>query len=295
MRASGAILAVCLCLAAHTALSQGPDMAPAPDTTTAPNAAPSPDTTPAPDTTQAPDTTPAPETAPAPEAAPAQETAPVSVTTAPPGREVSFPASEVKDTFFAYFLGIIRAGAEMDIDNEQMRAILVEFKSTLNVPFDLIAGVSQHEDPASSRREIAVAFRRDVIIPIPFAILWYHPGRITSTRTLSFDVHRSFWADPAAPNKPGEVFDLVLARGSVLVQIDGWVKAVLSGHLEDTWIRHVVFFRWYGHWIGMLAGTGRETGKMVRAYFDFTKNEILFPAPDPLRDAGHDLVPDPPP
>ncbi len=79
------------------------------------------------------------------------------------------------------------------------------------------------------------------------------------------------------------------------MEIDGWVKALLSGHLEDTWIRHIVFFRWSGHWIGMLAGTGRATGKIIRAYFDFTKNEILFPAADPLKDAGRQLVPDPSP
>jgi len=229
--------------------------------------------------------------------APAQEqvTTQEQGTAARPGREVSLPASEVKDTFFAYILGIIRIGADMDIDNEEMRAILVEFKSTLNVPFDLISRVSQHEDPESAERTIALEFQRDVVIPIPFSILFYHPGRITSTRLLSFDVHRSSWADPASSAEPGEVFDLVLAQGSILVEIDGWLKALLSGHLEDTWIRHIVFFRWSGDWIGMLAGTGRSTGRVIRAYFDYTKNAILFPAPDSLKDAGRELVPDPSP
>jgi hypothetical protein len=160
------------------------------------------------------------------------------------------------------------------------------------VPFDLISRVSQHEDPESAERTISLEFQRDVVIPIPFSILWYHPGRITSTRLLSFDVHQSSWTDPASPAEPGEVFDLALAKGSILVEIDGWVKALLSGHLEDTGITNIVFFRWSGDWIGTLAGTGRATGRMIRAYFDFTKNEILFPAPDSLKDAGHELVPD---
>jgi hypothetical protein len=210
---------------------------------------------------------------------------------ATPGREVSLPDTEVKDTFFAYMLGIIRAGAEMDIDNEGMRAILVELKSGLNLPFDLISRFSQHKDPESEARAVGLEFQHDVEIPIPFSILWYHPGRITSTRLLSFDVGRFPWADPASPAEPGEAFDLALARGGILVEIDGWVK-VLFG-LEDTWIRHVVFFRWHGDWIGMLEGNGRFSDRVKRAYFDFTKNTILFPPPDSLKSAGSELVPEP--
>jgi hypothetical protein len=32
----------------------------------------------------------------------------------------------------------------MDLDNEEMRAIPIEFKSNIDVPFDLISRVSQH-------------------------------------------------------------------------------------------------------------------------------------------------------
>lgn len=205
---------------------------------------------------------------------------------------MSLPASEVKDTFFAYILGIIRIGAEMDLHNEEMRAILVEFKSTLDVPFDLISRVSQHQDPESDDRVVALEFQRDVVIPIPFSILFYHPGRITSTRLLSFDVSRSPWVYPGSPAESGEAFDLVLIQGGILVEIDGWLKALFGGHLEDTWIRHFVFFQWRGSWMGMLEGRGRSTGRVKRAYFDLTKNTILFPPPDSLKCAGSDLVPD---
>jgi hypothetical protein len=105
-------------------------------------------------------------------------------------------------------------------------------------------------------------------------------------------VRRFSWVDPGSSDEPGEAFDLVLARGRILVEIDGWLKALFSAHLEDTWIRHIVFFRWSGDWIGMLQGTGRPSGRMIRAYFDFTKNTILFPPPDSLKSVGRDLVPD---
>jgi hypothetical protein len=215
-------------------------------------------------------------------------------TAAPPGREVSLPASEVKDTFFAYFLGIIQNGVDIEIDNEEMRAILVEFKSTIAVPFDLISRVTQHADPDTGERSVALVFQHDVVIPIPFSILFYHPGRITSTRLLSFDVRRSSWSDPGSSAEPGEALDLVLAQGSLLVEIDGWLKALFSAYLEDTLIQHIVFFRWHGDWTGMLEGTGQSTARAMRAYFDFRKNSIIFPVPDPLNRAGRFLVPDAP-
>jgi len=208
-----------------------------------------------------------------------------------PGREVSLPSTEVKDTFFAYILGIISSGAEMEIDNEDMRAILVEFKSTMDVPFDLISRVFQHEDPDTAERRIGLEFQRAVVIPIPFSLLFYHPGSITSTKLLSFDVRRSAWTETGSTGEPRTVFDLVLAEGSILVDIDDWLEALLSAYLEDTWIRHIVLFKWHGDWLGMLEGTGRSTGRVMRAYFDFTKNSIMFPVPDPLDRAGRFFVP----
>jgi len=208
-----------------------------------------------------------------------------------PGREVSLPASEVKDTFFAYFLGIIASGTVVDMDNEQMRGILKEFRSTLDVPFDLISRVTQGPDPATGDQFIELEFAREVAIPVPFSLLFYHPGSITASRFLGFDVRRSMWTDPVARGAAAPAFDLVLDRGSVLVDIDDWLEALLSAHLEDSWIRHIVFFKWDRDWVGMLEGFGRSTGRTRRAYFDFTKNQILFPASHELNAAGRAFVP----
>jgi hypothetical protein len=212
----------------------------------------------------------------------------------PPGREVSLPQSEVKDTFFAYVLGIITAGLDMDVNNAQMRDILTEFKSTLAVPFDLIDRVRQHTDAETGACVIEVEFTRDVVIPVPFALLFYHPGTIQADQDLVWQVHRAVFY-PGTGEGPVEVFDLVLWRGSVQVNIDDWLEALFSASLEDTWIHHIVFFRWKGNWIGLLEGAGRRTGRVLRAYFDFTKNAILFPPAADLEKAGRALVDEPAP
>jgi len=208
-----------------------------------------------------------------------------------PGREVSLPPSEVKDTFFAYFLGIISSGVAADMDNQQMRDVLVEFKSTLDLPFDLISRVSQQPDPESGNQVIEMQFTRDVVIPVPFALLFYHPGSIIASRYISFEVHRLPWNDPVAGGPPGTAFDLVLSHGTIFVDIDDWLEALFSSHLEDGWIHHIVFFKWGGSWVGMLTGLGQRTGRLRRAYFDFTSNRILFPAGDELNHSGQKFVP----
>jgi hypothetical protein len=218
----------------------------------------------------------------------------LTVAVARPGREVSLPSSAVKDTFFAYVLGIITAGAEIDVDNAQMREILTEFKSALNLPFDLVQGVSQHRESASGVRMITLDFLRDVSIPIPFSLLFYHPGSIKASQDLRFQVDRSYYVDPDAPAVSSDAFDLVLVGGNVLVDIDDWLEALFSAILEDTWIHHIVFFTWHGDWVGMLEGSGASTGRTLRAYFDFTRNRIIFPAPAVLDKIGRTFVPDAP-
>ena len=151
--------------------------------------------------------------------------------------------------------------------------------------------------PATGERRITLEFARDVVIPVPFSILFYHPGKIIATRIVGFDVHRSTWADPdaGAALHEGPLYDLVLSEGSILVDIDDWLEALFSVSLEDAWISHIIFFRWHQDWIGMLVGTGRRTHRVLRAYFDFTRNAIVFPVPPSLDRAGHALAPSSPP
>jgi hypothetical protein len=208
-----------------------------------------------------------------------------------PGREVAVPKTEVKDSFFAYVLGIIRTGIDIDINNEQMRAILTEFKTSLDLPFDLIARVTQTTNNTSGVRSIGLDFLRDVNIPIPFSLLFYHPGSIVASRDLLFTVNRTVAEDPALPGALSPVFDLSLSSGTVFVDIDDWLETLLAAYLEDTWIHHIVFFRWQGDWIGMLEGVGQKTGRELRAYFNFTRNTIVFPVSQELDAMGKGFVP----
>ena len=207
-----------------------------------------------------------------------------------PGREVSLSRSEVKDSFFAYVIGIIRSGLEVDIDGEQMREILTEFKTALILPFDLVARVSQRNAPSTGKRTISLRFRDHLIVPIPFSLLGYHPGVIRASEEVSFRVtpsaYRS-WKD-VAPSSP--VFDLTLTGGEVLVDVDDWLVYLLGFFLDKVQVRHIVFFIYRGEWIGLLEGAGLMRGRDMRAYFNFTRNSIVFPVPGALDAMGIGLM-----
>ena len=195
-----------------------------------------------------------------------------------PGRQVSL--SNVKDTFFSYVLGIVFTGIDVDIDNAQMRGILTEFESKLKFPFDLVTRVIQHNDPDMDYRVISLIFNGDVVIRIPYSFLGYHPGTIKSTERLNFRVIRSAYIDPSGVYTP--VYDLTLADGGVLIDIDDWLVYLLGSVLDKLEVHHIVFFNYQGAWIGLVEGKGKVFKRNMREYFDFTHNKIIYPTPDKL-------------
>jgi len=92
---------------------------------------------------------------------------------------------EVRDSFFAFVIGILRSGIEVSFDGAAMRDVLTEFKTSLELPFDLIDNVTQRGVKGSNERIISITFFRPASIPIPFSLLGYHPGSIRATARWS--------------------------------------------------------------------------------------------------------------
>jgi hypothetical protein len=224
---------------------------------------------------------------PVPGAVPAAQASPVS-SAMRPGRQISL--SKVKDTFFSYVLGIVLTGIDVNIDNAQMRDILTEFQSKLKFPFDLVTRVVQRNDPDDEHRVISLIFNGNVVIPIPFSFLGYHPGTLRSTERLNFRVIRTAYTDPQEPGVYTPVYDLTLADGKVLIDIDDWLVYLLSNVLDKLEVRHIVFFNYRGAWIGLVEGEGKVFKRDMREYFDFTNNKIIYPIPEKLDAMGRAFI-----
>jgi hypothetical protein len=206
-----------------------------------------------------------------------------------PGREIALPQDQVKDSFFAYVIGVIMSGVDVDLTNQDLREILTEFKTSLDLPFDLVDAVKQSHDTGSGKRTLSIDFNSPVKIPIPFAFLGYHPGAILSSQAV-----RLTEMNPAPSAARGEspatsVYVLRMEEGEIVVDVDDWIIFLLPTILDDLFVKMFAIFHYGGDWCCMLAGTGRRGGQIME-FFNFTHNYIIFPVPLALSNLGARLV-----
>ena len=203
----------------------------------------------------------------------------------PPGRELILPPSEVRDTFFAWLVGVVDAGRDASIDNAGLREVLTEFRSTIALPFDRI-GLVRHLAPQPDLRgRLDIEFDGDIDVPVPFSLLWYHPGSLRSTPVVRFE-ERRFSSLPTAGGPAAEpVYSFRLVEGEMVIDIDRWVDVLLGNIADDLTIRIVAIARWRGAWRCLLGGTGREDRRIIAA-FDLARNTITFPVPHELTRLG---------
>ena len=203
-----------------------------------------------------------------------------------PGKEYALPPDQVKDSFFAYVIGVIRSGVEMDLTGADLRDILTEFKTSLDLPFNLIAGVSRHGQTNADDADLEIRFNSDVKIPIPFAFLGYHPGSIVASRDLLFSETQPAPSGVPDSVQADEVYVMRLTSGNILVDVDGWIEWLFPSLAQDLIVQVVCIFHSKSLWYCMLSGTGRNTGDAIYQFFDFTNNRIIVPVPQDLRSFG---------
>jgi hypothetical protein len=206
-----------------------------------------------------------------------------------PGREISLPPREVKDSFFAYVIGIIKADIDVELDAEAMREVLTEFRTSLDLPFDLIARVSQRHASEPDARIVEIGFAGPATIPIPFSLLGYHPGSVRTSETVRFRETRSTYSDGRESGADAPVFRLAVESGTLLIDMDQWLDDLFGDYVDDLPVQNLVLFTWKGEWMGLLQGRGYK-GQSLRAFFNFRRNRIVFPIPAELDAVGRGFL-----
>jgi hypothetical protein len=215
-----------------------------------------------------------------------------SQTSGRPGRWISLSPREVKDSFFAYVIGIIREGVEVNIDAAGMREVLTEFRTSLDLPFDLIDRVWQRRETDAAEGALGLEFFGDATIPIPFSFLGYHPGWIRASQSVRFREMRFTYDEGRAAGERAPVYRLALEEGLLIVDMDQWLDDLFGDSIDDLPVRNLVFFTWRGEWVGLLHGLGYK-GQPLRAFFNFRRNRIIFPIPAELDARGRSFVTEP--
>jgi hypothetical protein len=152
-------------------------------------------------------------------------------------------------------------------------------------------------EPASRRGAwVTVRFLDRLHEAVPYALLGYHPGSLQATSKV---VLRQWPPGPAAAGYRDEdgttavlrVEDLVLfavTEGEVLVDVDGWIDALMGGRLDDIRITGMALFRHEGRRLGLAFGYNPD-GEGRTGVLDLGRDELLFPVPRPYLALGRAL------
>ncbi len=117
----------------------------------------------------------------------------------------------------------------------------------------------------------------DLTPAMPYSILGYHPGTLRITRIVSMsEVHLGV-VGLASVDGQTNVSDIQLFRmekGSLVLDVDGWLDAILGKRLDDAAMLGFVAARENGKLIGLAVSIGKE-GRPIYGELDFRKDKVL--------------------
>jgi hypothetical protein len=193
---------------------------------------------------------------------------------------------DVKDPVFAVLVAVVRADLYGVLTRAHLERELQRRRLRSRLPYGSVRDVARVPAPPGARALVTVRFEGALAVPIPYSILWYHPGRIRAGDSCVFrewalgNVALPYEAKRGAPLATLELEDVHLFdldAGRLEVDIDGWLDRLMGSALDDTDVSGLVVFRYAGRHYGMALGYNR--GRRARSgAFDFLGDRIVFPA-----------------
>jgi len=204
-----------------------------------------------------------------------------------PGREVAKPHSEVIDSFFGYFIGVVDADATGMMDTDYLHEVLPEFVTFFSMPMEELGTMTRLKE--GERIAVTLTFKRDVHLDIPLKILWDTPGYLEAGGSLTLEETRyqklvipvSKWRNiELAP-----VYAYEITEGYFFIDFDDWLDILLGNAVDDLYITTVVVFKFDDIWYGAMMGRGYREQAVI-GIFNFRDNRILVPIPHRFRTIG---------
>jgi hypothetical protein len=205
-------------------------------------------------------------------------------------------AEDVSDPVFGYVIGLLDRGRWGRVTGAHFAKAVRQSGRRSGIPHELISEVRRSRGSQPQSGWVRASFTKELRVPVPYDILGYHPGALISSQVVMAEE----WRAPRArvPNlyaKEGprtlQIEDLTLwgiVEGDVVMDIDGWLDALLGNKLDDTYIVGLALFRYDGHRYAMALGfSGQGQGRS--GVLDVRRDKIKFPASPELKAIGREL------
>jgi len=203
-------------------------------------------------------------------------------------------AADVKDPVFALLLGLLENDSYGELSLPRLEKELGHDAARSRLPYRKLRELRRERAATERPASVSVHFAGPLDMPIPYAILGYHPGSVTGSESCVFqESSREALSIPAGgPHEPEVRIEnlhvLRLHSGRLLVDIDWWLDTLMGPALDDTEVAALALFRHRGRWIGMALGYNKK-GLSRSGAFDFSADHIVFPFSDELRVVSRQL------
>ena len=204
-----------------------------------------------------------------------------------PGRHVAKPHSEVIDSFFGYFIGVVDADATGKMDTDYLHKVLPEFVNFFSMPMEELGDLTRVKEDGEIH--VTLTFKQDVRLDIPIKILWDTPGYLAAGGSLTMrETRYGELTLPVSRTRSVElapVYAYEIVDGYFFIDFDDWLDVLLGNAVDDVYIERIVVFRYEGTWHGAMMGWGYRK-QVVIGIFNFRDNSIVVPIPRRFRYLG---------
>jgi hypothetical protein len=193
-------------------------------------------------------------------------------------------AADAKDPLFALFAGLLDAGAFGELEPARLDSIVTAAGGS-RMAYRRIRSITRQPLDLQGRSRLTITFGRDVRLPVPYAVLGYHPGQLVATREVVLEEcslgRQTFRVPGEGGMEDVTVDDLHLfgvREGKLQADVDAWLDWLMGDDADDIEIGGMLLLRRDGRRFGVAFGRTRK-GQGRSGVFDLTGDELLFPVP----------------
>ncbi|MFN2371302.1 MAG: hypothetical protein ABR506_09130 [Candidatus Krumholzibacteriia bacterium] len=202
----------------------------------------------------------------------------------------AFLRAQVKEPVFAWIFSLVEADSLGAWTPADVQAFADAWDHPSDFPLDKLVSVRREALPDSAQtiRDGLVCDRRVVVelaaprleMPMPYAILGYHPGTLSfGSPLVAREWRAGTWAvdvrSGGGTRRSGVeglvVFEIV--TGWTVLDVDGWLDSLLGGKLDDSATVGLAVARGGGRLLGVGNSIGRE-GRFIFGEMDFRAGTI---------------------
>jgi hypothetical protein len=204
------------------------------------------------------------------------------------------PASGVGNPVLGVLVSLVDQDLYGRVSQSRLRRAAQE-SGDEKIPWQYLLWVRRAAVPGRGHPEITVRLLSELRLPIPYAVLSYHPGSVEASRLLVLDEWRlgewnMRWRedDEERSLRVEDLALFALRDGSLGIDVDAWVDWVMGAKLDDMRIAGMALFRHEGKRYAMAFGYNGD-GEGRTGVLDLGADKILFPPPTEFRTLGRRL------